>query len=65
MYEATQMLLMVDCEREMTVKRFCKYGEYGSFVHLLILFTTFRIVMSATFDQKFCSNFFWILLMTR
>ena len=28
---------MVDCVKEMTVKKFCKHGEYGSFGHLLFL----------------------------
>ena len=30
--------MMVDYVREMTVKKSCKYGQYGSFVHLLFLF---------------------------
>ena len=29
---------MVDYVREITVKKSCKYGEYGSFEHLLSLF---------------------------
>ena len=29
--------MMIDCVRQMTVKKFCKYGEDGSFVHLLFL----------------------------
>ena len=32
------MLVMVGCIWEMTVKKSCKYGEYGSFEHLLFLF---------------------------
>ena len=32
-----KMFVMVDCVREMTVKKSCKYGEYGSFEHLLFL----------------------------
>ena len=31
------MFLMVDYVKKMTVKKFCKYGEYGSFEHLLFL----------------------------
>ena len=37
--EATQMLVMVDYVRKMTVKKSCKYGEYGSFEHSLFLFS--------------------------
>ena len=29
---------MVDIVREMTSKKSCKFGEYGSFEHLLFLF---------------------------
>ena len=29
--------MMVDYVREMTVKKSCKYGEYGSFEHLVLL----------------------------
>ena len=29
---------MVDYARKMTVKKSCKYGEYGSFEHILFLF---------------------------
>ena len=31
------MIVMVDHVRKMTVKKSCKYGEYGSFEHLLFL----------------------------
>ena len=31
------MFGMVDNVREMAVKKSCKYGEYGSFEHLLFL----------------------------
>ena len=37
MHEAAQMFMMVDHVWEMTVKKSCKYGEYGSFKHLLFL----------------------------
>ena len=36
--EAAQMFVMVDCVREMTVKKSCKYAKYGSCEHLLFLF---------------------------
>ena len=32
------MFLMVDYVRKMMVKKFCKYGEYVLFGHLLFLF---------------------------
>ena len=32
------MSVLVDYVREMTLKKSCKYGEYGSFEHLLLLF---------------------------
>ena len=36
--EATQMFVVVGhVTREMTAKKSCKYGEYGSFEHLLFL----------------------------
>ena len=38
LHEATQMFRMVDYVREMTVKKSCKYSEYGSFGHLFFLF---------------------------
>ena len=31
------MFVMVDYVREVTVKKFCKYGEFESFEHLLFL----------------------------
>ena len=34
---ACQMFVMVDYVRKMTVKKSCKYGEHGSFEHLLFL----------------------------
>ena len=34
-----KILVIVDYVREMTVKKSCKYGEYGSFEDLLFLFT--------------------------
>ena len=34
-HEPTKMLMMIDYVREMTSKRSCKYGEYGSFEPLL------------------------------
>ena len=44
LHEATKMFVMVDYVREMTVKKSCKYGEYGSFEHLLILFTSCKCI---------------------
>ena len=38
--KSTQMFVMVDYVREMTAKKSCKYGEYGSFEHLLFLLHT-------------------------
>ena len=37
MHKATQMFVMVDYVRKMTVKTSCNYGEYGLFEHLLFL----------------------------
>ena len=37
LHEATQMFMMVDYVSKMSVKKSCKYGEYGSFEHLLFL----------------------------
>ena len=33
LHEAAQMFVLVDDVRKMTVKKSCKYGEYGSCVH--------------------------------
>ena len=38
LHEATEMLVMVDYLRGMTVKKSCKYDKYGSFRQLLFLF---------------------------
>ena len=40
------MFVMVDCVREMTVKKSCMYGEYGSFGHLL-----FSYEINASFNK--------------
>ena len=37
LHESTQMFLLVDYVWEMTVKKACKYGEYGLLEHLLFL----------------------------
>ena len=37
LHEATQMFMMVGSVGEMTVKKPCKYSEYGSFERLLLL----------------------------
>ena len=39
--KATQMFVMVDYVREITVKKSCKNGEYGSFEHLLLFCAMF------------------------
>ena len=36
--EATQISMMVDHVKEMTVKESCEYSEYGLFEHLLFFF---------------------------
>ena len=38
LHETTQMFVMVDFVSEMTVKKSCKYGAYGSFQHSPFLF---------------------------
>ena len=38
LHEALKMFVMVDYVRKMAAKKSCKYGEYGSFEHLLFLF---------------------------
>ena len=43
------MFMMVDYVRKMTVNKSCKYGEYGSFKHLLILFRL--VLMIDTFSH--------------
>ena len=35
---------MVDYEREMTVKKTCKYDEYGTFEDLLFFFSGYVVV---------------------
>ena len=37
LHEATHMFMMVASVREMTLKKSCNYGEYGSFLHFLLL----------------------------
>ena len=44
--EATQMFVMVDYIREMTVKK-SKYGKYGSFEHLLFLYSVVLVTAAA------------------
>ena len=38
LHETAQMFVIVDYVRKKTVKKSCKYGEYGSFEYLLFLF---------------------------
>ena len=37
-HEVAQTIPTVDCEREMTSKKSCNEGEFGSFEHLFFLF---------------------------
>ena len=39
-HETTKMFLMVNYKRRMTLKKSCRYGEYGSFEHLLVCFVS-------------------------
>ena len=57
LHETTQMFVMVDSVREITVKKSCKYGEYGSFKHLLFL-----CVVLFLFLLCFCFVFVLFLL---
>ena len=45
LHEATQMFLMVEYVKKMTVKKSCKYGENGLFEHLLFLFLFVVVVV--------------------
>ena len=38
LHEATAIFVMVDYVREVTAKKSCKYGKYGSFENLVFLF---------------------------
>ena len=49
---ATQMLVMVDYVREMAGKKSCKYGEYGSFEHLLLLCSSGTFLVNVLFVVK-------------
>ena len=49
LYEVTQMFVMVDYVREMTVKKCCKYGKYGLFEHLLFLIFVFFFLFFSFF----------------
>ena len=48
------MLMMVDHVRKMTVKKSCKYGEYGSFQHLLFLLVNFFFNPSENLFNDLC-----------
>ena len=37
----SQMFAMVDCVTKITTKKSCKYGDYGSFEHLLFFLSFF------------------------
>ena len=53
------MFMIVDFVKEMTVKKSCKYGEYGSFEHLLFLC---RIVIKRKFNSERGVNVSWNVL---
>ena len=38
LHGATELFMMVDHVRKMTVKKSCKYGEYGLFEYFLFFF---------------------------
>ena len=38
LHEATEMFTVVDYVRELTEKKSCKYGEYGSFALIVLSF---------------------------
>ena len=44
LHDVTQMVVIIAYVREMTVKKSCKYGEYGSFEHLLFLFSILCLI---------------------
>ena len=49
------MFVMVDCVREMTEKKSCKYGEYGSSEHLLFfIYDGLVILMYKGLLEKRC-----------
>ena len=50
------MFVTVDYVRKMTVKKSCKYGEYGSLEHLLIL------PYLCSRDSHYRSDFYMLLL---
>ena len=41
-YGVAGMFTMVDCVKEITSKKSCKYDEYGSYGHLLFFFESMR-----------------------
>ena len=51
LYEAIKVFVVVGYVRKMTVKKSCKYGEYGSLEHLLfeLMFILLSIVMSTMY----------------
>ena len=49
LHEATQMFMMIDYVRKITVKKYCKYGKYELFEHLFFLFVgTVVLIITAT-----------------
>ena len=49
------MFVMVDYVREKTVKKSCKYGEYGLFERLLFLLPSFFVELCSKLMYKFVS----------
>ena len=66
LHEATRMLVIIDCVREVTVKKSFKYGECGSLKHLLFFpfFFFFPLVLLYLFvGGGFCFVLFvWVFL---
>ena len=51
---------MVDYVREMTVKKSCEYGNYGSFEHLLFLFQFWLALSSLTLVKLGSPPSLWV-----
>ena len=53
LHEATQVFVVVDYVREMILKKSCKFGDCGSFEHLLFLFVSFHCILVAAVTANF------------
>ena len=51
LHEAAQLFMMVDYVRKMTVKKSCKYGEYGLFERLLFSFCMLLMKLKLNFEH--------------